>query len=187
MLFYRVFPFVAGSRERDPGGPLYIPRKNQGSQRHDIPHLDGVLYCSRVALSAVTEVVSHFSGTSISNTDLKTASGANLALVEYELDDKIKLLDLNAPETLVEYKISPSEIVTKVYSETRKLSERIWRAEATGFLWPSSHEGSWINATLFESRIKKHLHAPHKNIQVLTVEHPEVRDACARLRIPLHK
>jgi hypothetical protein len=182
---YRVFPWDPEAAAQKEGGPLYVPRKHQGSQRHDIPNLDGVIYCSSVSLSAVVEGLSQFSGTFLENEDLVTPTGAVQALVEYELDDTVTLLNLDDPHILIQYNARPSEVITRVYSGTRKLSEKLWQEGAPGFMWPSSHEASWPNVTLFESRILGKLRVVKNGIRALNTSQQEVIDACSHLRIKI--
>ncbi|MFN0118431.1 MAG: hypothetical protein ACKVQC_09105 [Elusimicrobiota bacterium] len=185
MKLYRVFPWHQGVPFFKEGGPLYVPRKRQGSQRHDIPDLDGVIYSSQIELSAVVESLSQFSGSSLENADFISPTGNILSLATYELSDYSHLINLDDPKTLSKFKLRPSEVITRIYSGTRKMSERFWREGAIGFIWPSSQEASWPNVTLFESRVRKYLKVVANSIQPLHVSHKIVIEAAFRLKIKL--
>lgn len=178
MDLYRVFDWDAHSTGAEPGGPLYIPRLAQGQGRHDIPERDGVLYTSLNVLSAVAEWIQFFRTRELTPQHFELSDGRLKALAVLELSEEMALPSLDDPQTLVRYGIKPSEIITHDRRITRLVAGRLFDDGRPGFLWPSSLEGSWINATLFQSRSQPHLKLKGP-IRALGVETPEVVEAAA--------
>jgi hypothetical protein len=178
---YRVFPWNLIARSDELGGPLYVARFKQGQGRHDIPDLDGVLYCSLRATSAVCEFLQAFRGQTLTPAHFVRPDGLFISLVEFRLHASARLIDLDDPGVLTKMKIRPSEVLTRNRDVTRNIAERIYRDANDGLLWPSAIEASWTNITLFASRIRGKLIV--SQIRKLTVGLPEVIEAAKLLGI----
>ena len=180
MILYRVFPWGKTSTGSELGGPLYVSRAAQGQGRHDLPSRDGVLYSSQNPVSAIAEWLQMFRTRPLRSIHFGPAHGLVRALARLELSDAVRLLDLDDPRVLVRQAIKPSELMTHVRQITQKWAARLYDQGHPGFFWPSSLESQWINATLFETRVRNHLRLVGES-QSLTPEMPEVRQAATAL------
>ena len=181
---FRVFPFNPASKTDQPGGAFFVPRKQQGQGRHDIPHLDGVLYgAAGNPVSAIAEYIQVFRGQTITQSEIDHPN-KNLirSIVEYELEVSDRILDLDDPQVLLRLDLRPSQVMTHNRNTTRNISEQIHREIAKGFFWPSTLEASWINITLFESRRENSL-SLKTTPQRLTIEMPELHEAAKILGV----
>jgi hypothetical protein len=181
---YRVFPWNPQSRDTESGGAFFIARDKQGQGRYDIPHLDGVYYCGQERVSAVSEFIQAFRGQTVTDAHFERPDGLVMAIVHFELDPSVPLMNLDDPKILMQLKIRPSQVLTRNRDTTRSLAERLYAQGNAGFLWPSALEASWTNASLFESRVRKKLSIFQKPKR-LSIGLPEVIEAAAFLRITL--
>jgi len=180
VILYRVFPWDKASTGSELGGPLYVPRAAQGQGRHDLPSRDGVLYSSKSPVSAIAEWIQMFRTRPLRSVHFGPMHGVTRALARLELSRTVSLLDLDDPRVLVEHSIKPSELMTHGREMTQKWTGRLYDQGHPGFFWPSTLESQWINATLFETRVRDHLKLVGES-QALTTETPEVRQAAAAL------
>ena len=180
MILYRVFSWDKASARSELGGPLYVPRVAQGQGRHDLPSRDGVLYSSKNPVAAIAEWIQMFRTRPLRSVHFGPARGLVRALARLELSDAISLVDLDDPHVLVQQAIKPSELMTHARQITQKWAARLHDQGCPGFLWPSALESQWINATLFETRVRNHLRLVGES-QSLTTEMPEVRQAATAL------
>jgi hypothetical protein len=163
---------------------LFVPRDKQGAGRHDIPERDGVLYCSTVVISAVAEAIKSFRGRTIRNDLFRRPDGLVVSVAGYELDDGIKIVDLNDPQNLAKRRLTPAQIATFDRKTTQGIARRFYDEGIAGFSWWSTLEAGWRNVTLFESRVKKHLKVK-SGPTALHVRLPQVQDAARHLVIDL--
>jgi RES domain len=182
--FHRVFPWNPKSPVSEPGGAFFIPRSKQGQGRHDLPDLDGVLYCSRHPVSAIAEFIQGFRGQRITAIHLERPDGLTVALVHFTLSVSRNLINLDDPDTLAKLKIPPSKIWTSDRRVTRDIARRLYLTGAKGLLWPSALESSWINASLFESRTSRFLSVVGK-IRPLTLDLPDLLEAANILGVAI--
>jgi RES domain len=185
--FYRVFDWDGHSSGDEPGGPLYVPRDQQRQGRHDIPDHDGILYACASQIGAIAEVLQGFRGSeeSIGDDDFKRPGGLVQAWSTFELSDSAALIDLDDPVQLAQRSIRPSQMATsKNRDTTRAISLRLYEEGTDGFLWWSVLEGSWINVSLFQSRVlpKLTLKAPP---EVLSTQLPALQQAASVLDFSL--
>ncbi len=184
MDFYRVFPWNSKSQKSQHGHAFYIARSKQGQGRFDIPELDGVLYCSKDPVSAVAEFIQVFRGQAMMEAHFERPDGLINALACLQYPDSKKLIDLDDPYTLVRLNVRPSQFLTRNRQKTRAISQEVHRKKADGFLWPSALEASWINASLFESRVGSKL-SLDQPIRPLSIDMPELQEAAAILGVLL--
>jgi hypothetical protein len=74
------------------------------------------------------------------------------ALVELELDDTVRLVNLDDPSQLVKRRIRPSQVATLRRAVTQGLAASLFEEGAGGLLWWSTLEAEWTNVTLFHER-----------------------------------
>lgn len=151
MRLWRVYP-AGNAAERAEGGPLWFPRQYQGDGRHDNPDLYGALYLTTMALTAVVEVLAPFRGTGPLEPGLLRRMGRSLALAEIELADRVTIIDLDEPSTLVDEGLRPSQVATHRREITQAQAASLFRrhTEAGGLGWWSTQEATWAERTLFD-------------------------------------
>ena len=152
MRLYRTVPLDPRAAPDGVGGALWFPREFQGAGRHDNPDRYGCLYCSTVAVSAVSESLAMFRGTGALRASMLLRFGRPLVLVELELSARSGLVDLDDPAVLVREGMRPSEVATHDRARTRRQAAALHAAHprAPGLRWWSTLESSWINVTLFD-------------------------------------
>lgn len=134
-----------------------MPRQKQGAGRHDIPERDGVIYASRVSVSAVAEALKSFRGQTVPGSLFERTDGNNIALATLTLDDGTTLVDLDDATELAHRRITPSHVASIDRPTTQAIARRIFDEGAAGIAWWSALKSSWKNATLFETRVKGRL------------------------------
>lgn len=166
------------------GGPLYVPREQQGAGRHDAPDRYGAWYCSRDAVSAVAESMAFARGRFLHDDDFVTAAGTVRALVGFQIEDEIAVPDLDDPQILVEKRLLPSQVATRQRAVTQRIASGIFDEGAIGFLWWSTLDAAWVNVTLFHERA-----LPYVSIATpprrLSTRLPEVQEAAERIGVSL--
>ncbi|MGH7819387.1 MAG: RES domain-containing protein [Candidatus Binatia bacterium] len=181
---WRVFPWDPGAESGNRGHPLWIPRTLQGAGRHDNPDLYGAMYLSERPLAAMTEQIAHLRGQRLDDTDLERG-GTRLALVPLDGPLEGRLWDLDDPRVLVERRLRPSQVATRVRELTRRQAADLFRARPRrdGLRWWSALEASWIHVTLFDRAVARLslLAAP----EPLHSTHSVVREAAEALGISL--
>jgi hypothetical protein len=166
------------------GGPLFVPREQQGAGRHDAPEKYGAWYCSRDAVSAVAESMAFARGRSLHDGDFVTARGTVRAVVGLQIEDGISVLDLDDPQILVERRLRPSQVATRQRPITQRIATALFDEGATGFLWWSTLDAAWVNATLFHERALPYVSIATRPRR-LSTRLPEVQEAAERIGISL--
>lgn len=170
--------------DRRQGGPLHVPRAEQGAGRHDGPDLYGAWYCSRSAVSAIAEAVQYLRGHVLTNEDFTRVGGLTKALVGLRIADGLPLIDLDDPSELVRLGRRPSQIATRRRAETQRLAATLFEEGAAGLLWWSTLDADWTNATLFHERALPHVSVV-ESPRPLSTAMPEVRQAAQHLGIEM--
>lgn len=180
MILWRVLPWDPTAPLGEPGHALWVPRKYQGSGRHDAPDRYGCLYLAEAAISAVAEMLAPFRGTGDLHPDLLGRSGRQLALAELELADNATLIDLDEPTVLVKESLRPSIVATNQRSVTQAYAVAQFErhSKAAGLRWWSTLEASWIHITLFD-RATRELRV--RSVQTLSVDDATVIAAATYL------
>lgn len=181
-MLYRVFPWRDEGAERDPGGPLFVARTEQGSGRHDNPGSYGALYLSRTAVSSVAEVLRTFRRQRVETGDF-VHEDATLALASFD-PPELALTDLDDPAQLERRRLRPSSVATGDRRVTRPLAAALFAEGHDGFEWWSTIEASWINVTLFAERSIDRLVVKGQP-EALTTDHPAVIGAAEVLGLGL--
>ena len=184
MELYRVFEWDGSSVGRAEGGPLFVARTIQGLGRHDNPSQFGAWYCSRDQVSAIAESLQRFRGQSVEDDDFVRPNGRMKALVGFDLDDDISLVDLDDPAELSARDLRPSHVATLTRATTQRIAASLFRDGATGFAWWSTLEAAWTNVTLFYERALPHVRVATAP-RTLSTRDPQVREAAARLEVEL--
>lgn len=180
MILWRVLPWDPSAAIGEPGHALWVPRKYQGSGRHDAPDRYGCLYLAELALSAVAEMLAPFRGTGDLHPDLLMRSGRQLALAELELADGVTLIDLDEPAVLIKESLRPSVVATNHRAATQAyaVAQFEHHPKQAGLRWWSTLEASWIQITLFD-RAAGELRA--HSVHTLSVDDSTVIDAATYL------
>jgi hypothetical protein len=181
-MLYRVFSWVPGAPANEPGGPLFVPRFDQGSGRHDNDAY-GVLYLSRSKISPIAEQLKDYVGRPWGATSL-LREGSPLSLASIDDEGLDGLLDLDDPRNLVTRQLRPSRVATRRRKPTQQMALAIYQEGVPGFEWWSTIEASWINVTLFEERVADQLTLSEEP-EPLTLDHPAVREAAEAVGVLL--
>ncbi len=182
-MLYRWFPWAPGAGDHDPGGPLHVPRFDQGGGRHDNPDVYGAFYVSRVPASPIAEILRDYVSRAAPPRPLfREGSPIRLATID---DSGIEdLADLDDPRALVDRDLRPSGVATRHRRPTQTMARRIFEEGLAGFEWWSTIEALWINATLFEDRVAGRLTIVGEP-EPLTLDHPAVREAAEAVGVLL--
>jgi hypothetical protein len=183
-VLYRLFPHLPGKRPREEGGALHVPRKRQGIGRHDNPDHYGALYLSRDPESAIAERIQGFRGQSLTTADFRRQDGSRYALVALDDVRLTALVDLDDPGELNRRRIRPSLVATRNRTVTQPMALELYREGLSGFLWWSTLEASWSNATLFAERAAPRLKMV-ETPEPLTTGLPALRAAAEALGVRL--
>ena len=176
---FRVFNLSAAKKN----SPFEIDIHKQGKGRFDIIHKDTVIYLSLQKISAIAECILHLRNMNLNNRDFEVGEDTVKTLAEIRIIKKLNTADLNDIKDLERYNIKPSEVVTHDREITRRVSEKIYDSQVDGFLWWSSIESKWKNATLFKSRAEKKLKV--QSITRLSVDVEDVQEAARFLNIKI--
>ena len=177
-----MFDWDGSSTGATEGGALFVSRAAQGKGRHDAPDTYGAWYCSRDPASAVAETIRFARRQVLEDLDFARPDGAVLALVELSLDDAVGLLDLDDPLELAARRIRPSQVAAGQRAVVQHIARSIFDEGAAGFLWWSTLEGGWTNATLFYERALPHVSIVARPKR-LSIRLPEVKEAAERIGI----
>lgn len=175
MDFFRVIPWDSGAGPLD--ATALIPARDlQGGGRHDNTDLYAALYCSPSKLSCVSETIQNF--TPLLDKNL-FRNGKRLHLIQFSVRRELQLVDLDNPSELVKRNLHPSAIATRKRSVTQPIARRIFDSGESGFLWWSTIESTWTNATLFFDRISADITFP-AGPAPLTLQSSDIRNALLR-------
>jgi hypothetical protein len=183
-VLYRLFPWSSTAAAGQPGGPLFNPRRQQGSGRHDRPELYGVLYLSRAATSAVAEWLAVFRGQSLTADDLQRTDRRQWALVSFDDSGLADLPDLDEPAEMSRRGLRPSGVATHRRPVTQQLAAQLFAEGTAGFAWWSTLEAAWSNVTLFAERAQSGLRVAEPP-RALTIDDPLVGEAAAAVGVVL--
>jgi len=183
-MLHRLFPWSRGAAPTDPGGPLFNPRRQQGSGRHDRPDLYGAIYVSRAEVSAVAEWLAAFRGQQLTAEDFDRTDGRVLALVGFDDVELGELADLDEPAELQKRRLRPSLVATHARPLTQQLAGGLFDEGLAGFGWWSTLEASWPNVTLFAERAVSRLVVTGEP-RPLAIEDPIVAAAAAAVGVQL--
>lgn len=172
MLLYRVFPFVPGVRDGEPGGGTYL-HPDQGSGRWDNPDLYLTLYLASTGAGAIGEAFAHLSRWTSAMLEFPAFPGSVRALGVYRIDEETTpLLNLDDPKALLARSLRPSEVVARNRPHTQGIAHSIFEAKAwAGISWWSMHRPQWMLHALFGA----------ESVDLIDVVelkgHPELADA----------
>ncbi len=183
-MLLRLFPWIPDAQPNEPGGPLFVPRLEQGAGRHDNPDHYGALYLSRSAASPVAEKLRALARRGVAPSDLmiETARSALVAFEEGPLREQ--LVSLDEPTQLAARGLRPSGVATTHREVTQEMALSLFEEGHGGFEWWSTIESSWINVTLFAERIVDKL-VILDTPEPLTPTHVAVREAADMVGIQL--
>jgi RES domain len=179
VILHRCFGWERRAAPDAPGGALWFARPFQGDGRHDNPERYACLYSAEVAVSAVAEQLARFRGNVLVPGMLRRRN-LPLALATLELDDRVRLVDLDSPDVLATRGLRPSLVATRHRERTQPQALAIHADGADGIRWWSTFESLWINLTLFD-RAAGRLRVGE--VRVLGRDHPALREALDLLGI----
>lgn len=178
--FYRVFPWVQGTRAGDRGHALHVPPV-QGAGRVDNPERYRVLYVSDSPVGAVAEAFgNHGIWTDHLFSGRPELPGSRTALAEIEAR-ALRTLDLDDPRALLDRRLRPSSVVTRSRATTQAWALRVFEEKRWGAVrWWSHYDPSWGSFGIWDVR---RLRA--RSVAGLDRDHPAIREAAAVLARPL--
>lgn len=180
MRLFRCYPRVPGARRGRPGHWSYVPSP-QLHGRWDNPDLYDSWYFSLSPVGAVAE--SFYNKSRWIPEVFLTPLGHPRAIAEFEASAP-RLLDLDDAGTLLDLGVAPSRIVVQDLSFTQNLAREIFEArggEVDGLSWWSSQMPSEISAILWAQEQQPPPGLKLVGIQNLSIDHPAVVEAAARL------
>lgn len=182
MRLYRVFDWDGASLTDEAGGPLHVARTRQGAGRHDAPARYGAWYCSRVEMAAVAECIQAFRGQTLTDEDLARPGGPRKALAALDVDDRLRVVDLDDAIALVKRRLRPSHVATPRRDVTQRIAVSVFEEGAAGLGWWSVLDADWAHVTLFHERAVRRvrLAAPP---EPLSIDLPVLRDAAAHIGV----
>lgn len=185
-MLYRVFRALDGATPTARGGPLFVPRDQQGAGRHDHPGHFGAFYAARSPVAAVAETIQAFRGRDLSPDDLELADGSRLTLATFDDAGLASLVDLDEPVVLVEEGWRPSGVASRDRAVTQAMAVHVFEAGALGLSWWSTLDSAWTNVTLFAERtLDAGAVVLAGEVETLTLKHPALVAAADHLAIPL--
>lgn len=181
MRLYRCYPRIPGARRGKPGHWSFVPSP-QSHGRWDNADLYDSWYLSRSAVGAVAE--SFYNKQRWIPEVFLTPAGHSRALATFELDEDLRLLDLDDAQVLAHLQIRPSQVVVQDLPTTQDLARRI-HAESSldhsGISWWSSQLPSETSVMLWGAESAPPEGLKLVGIEPLSIEHPAVVEAAARL------
>ena len=140
--------------------------------------------CSHTAVSAIAETIRPLRGQTLDDRYFTRHRVLTRAIVQLEIADGLRVVDLDNPEELMTRRIRPSQVATRNREITQGIALRIFSEGATGMSWWSTLEAEWTNVTLFYERALPHatvVGAPRR----LSTRFEDVRLAAERLGITI--
>lgn len=181
MRLYRCYPRIPGARQGKPGHWSYLPRP-QTHGRWDNADLYDSWYLSRSAVGAVAE--SFYNKQRWIPEVFLTPAGHSRALAIFEFDEDRHLLDLDDAEVLAKLAIRPSQVVVPDLVTTQGIAKRIYSqnsSDRSGISWWSSQLPSASSVLLWGAGGVPPEGLKLVGIEPLSIEHPAVIEAAARL------
>ena len=181
MLLYRVAPYLASAKPKDPGHPEYLPSP-LGEGRIDNRGLYHVWYLSVTEAGAIGEV---FEGHPIWNDKMfkyKGISGARFALHTFSVPDACRIVDLDDAQRLLDYGLRPTQVVSRNKSVTQIWARKLYNDVIMtgpaweGVRWWSRLNPDWPVIGLFR------VTPTYVRTSALEPAHPAVQDAAQTLR-----
>jgi hypothetical protein len=114
------------------------------------------MYLSERPAAAVAETIAHLRGQVLDDTDLERG-GLRLALVGLDASVEGRMWDLDEPRVLMERRLRPSVVATRVRQTTRRWAAELFRARPRrdGIRWWSTLEAAWMHVTLFDRALPR--------------------------------
>ena len=181
---YRCYPRVPGARKGRPGHWSYLPRPQQYG-RWDNADLYDSWYFSRTAVGAVAE--SFYNKRRWIPEVFLTPAGAPRAIAEFSYTGGGPL-DLDDAQTLLGLEVRLSQVVVQDLGTTQAIARRAYETrthDCGGLAWWSSQLPSETSVLLWGSDGEPPEGLRLVGIQSLSLEHPAVVEAAARLYRPL--
>ncbi len=186
MDIFRIFDWDGAAAGDSFGGPLHVPVQMQGKGRHDIPELDGVLYCALSDVCAVVEAIQAFRGTTLATADFRMPGGKLRRALAWLEVAGLTIPDLANPELLSAHGWSATQVVSRDRTTTQHMAATLFREGAAGFAWPSAISAECRNVTLFQGRVRDVM-VVKGPVVPLDTSLPAVQRAAVLLAIPIER
>lgn len=181
MLLYRCFPRIPGARRGRPGHWSFVPSP-QTRGRWDNADLYDSWYFSQSPVGAIAE--SFYNKQRWIPEVFLTPTGQPRALAICEYDERRPFIDLDDAPTLTEIGVRPSQVVIQDPATTQSIARKIYQRSASthaGLTWWSSQAPAETSVMLWGQQAQAPAGLRFVGIEPLSVEHPAVADAAAKL------
>ena len=181
---YRVFLYDPSASPVEPGGALFIPP--QGAGRIDNPAHYDVLYAGDSPAGACGEVFYRGAQRLRWTSDMLTIRrfpGMTRAIATYELRDDPPIIDLDDPHRLIEFGLRPSQVIVRDIAVSQAWALQIFQSSRfSGIEWWSFNDPRWKSMGIWD-----HDTIESFSVDVLTIDHPALAEAAARLDVRIEK
>ena len=128
MELFRVYPHLDEAASPDEAGhPLFTDRQLQGFGRFDNPDLYPAMYVATSAAAAIGETFHSIRTWRADMLAHPMLPGSQRRLATFLFDeDRDQLLNLDDAQTLVEYRLRPSDVVIRDRHVTQRLAAQVW-------------------------------------------------------------
>jgi hypothetical protein len=169
---FRVFPYDLRAADVNTGGALFVPASNTLGRIAN-PTLYRELYFSESADGAISEVFGYLPVWT--DVDFVHANGLLYHVSAYELDDAVRIFDLDNIAELAAIGISkPSAVVTRKRAITQGWARVIHELGVyAGARWWSYYCPEYVSFGLWDRAGLRHVGPP----EPLTIAHPAVIEA----------
>lgn len=183
MLLYRVFPWLAGAAEGEPGHPLHVPEP-RGAGRADNADRYRVLYLSSAPAGAVSEAFGSLALWTPGMFLRPDLPGSRRSLATYEIADERPVFDLDDPSALTSLALRPSQVVTRDRQVTQRWALTVYaQGRWSGVRWWSYYDPQWYSYAVWDIAA---LAVRSGTIRALAIDDPAVIEASVILRRPRH-
>ena len=149
MLLYRVAPILGSADPGEPGHLSFVPLQSHRG-RWDNPDLYTTWYFGESPVAAVAESFASLSRWTADMFDYPALPGARRTLLTAHVDETVSLLDLDDAQTLLDWRLRPTQVVTRNRTATQECARRFHldshrdgTAKWAGLRWWSIHRPQW--------------------------------------------
>lgn len=179
MLLYRVAPHLHTAEPDEPGHPTYVPPQTRLG-RWNNPDQYTMWYFGESPEAAVGETFAHHAHWTTDMFEYPALPEAHRALLTFHLDERTSLLDLDDAQTLLNWRLRPTQVVIRNYTATQSYASRFYldtHSDDTrrwaGVRWWSIHRPQWPLVALW-SPPGEPLELSLEQVEPLTLDHPAV-------------
>lgn len=133
-------------------------------------------------MAAVAECLQAFRGQKLTDDDFERPGERLKALATFDVDESLRVVDLDDAAALVKRRLRPSHVATRRREVAQKIAVTIFKEGAAGIGWWSVLDADWAHVTLFHERALKHVTLTGRP-EPLSIDLPVVRHAAAQLGV----